>query len=528
MATPPMPRFLNDPMQPRPDVPSFDLTRNFGPSRSMVTGNRSLTANPNGRAGLPLSPMSEQIGSRGMTPERRMEMLNRRAYTQGDTKTLMQTTGALLNIAQQQQGMNYGRERDATNFQQGLQMYGMQQQDQQARDQAQRGFQFEEWQRQQEAMRQRDETNFNQSLMLQGLATGEQAMRDERARQQQEMDRNRVPATGSIPVTGTNYVMPYADGRVMGTLPLPQAPPPAPQIEMRRSPTGEFYKFFDGKPMAGEPTYSGQVTPGSYVRQATQGQTAPMQYTPNLPPQTERVTTKSDGTESRTYTQPRGAAPAAAPAITPQERIKKLMEKVGEKPTASTQTGQMPNANYAAPLKPEQMLAEARDEYARTGNDAALKQYFAQYPSEAVWLNQQEQQIWQQVAGQVDRLGRAAGNRGDAQDARNAYIDRFAATPFTQGAISGEFAQLYPGAMRALNGSLPMPDVNLIGNANELSRQAAAAAGRPMPALMPRAAPQPLPPPLPLMIAERNPEGFVARLNQLPILPAFMRPTIRR
>jgi hypothetical protein len=45
---------------------------------------------------------------------------------------------------------------------------------------------------------------------------------------------------------------------------------------------------------------------------------------------------------------------------------------------------------------------------------------------------------------------------------------------------------------------------------------------------MPRAAPQPLPPPLPMMIAERNPQGALARLNQLPTLPAFMRPTIRR
>jgi hypothetical protein len=243
------------------------------------------------------------------------------------------------------------------------------------------------------------------------------------------------------------------------------------------------------------------------------------------PVATEKITKGPAGT-TRTYTQPRNAAPAAAPASA-QDRVNKLMEKAGIK-TASTQTGQMPNEAYAAPLSPEQLLDEARNEYARTGNDAALKQYFAQYPSEAVRLNQQEQQLWGQVAGQVDRLGRAAGNRGDAQDARNAYIERFAATPFTQGAISGEFEQLYPGAMRAMNGSLPMPDVNLIGQANDLSRRAAAAAGRTMPAMAPRVPLQPMPPPLPMMIAERNPQGALARLNQLPALPAFMRPTIRR
>jgi hypothetical protein len=82
--------------------------------------------------------------------------------------------------------------------------------------------------------------------------------------------------------------------------------------------------------------------------------------------------------------------------------------------------------------------------------------------------------------------------------------------------------------MRAMNGSLPMPDVNLIGQANDLSRRAAAAAGRTMPAMAPRVPLQPMPPPLPMMIAERNPQGALARLNQLPALPAFMRPTIRR
>jgi hypothetical protein len=481
--------------------------------------------------GMPqLDAMGERIGSRGMTPLRRMEMLARRAYTRGDDRGLAAATMPLLGIAQQQQGMDFSRERDATNFQQGLQMYGMQQQDQQARDQAQRGFQMEDWQRQQEAMRQRDQTNFNQSLMLQGLATGEQAMRDERARQQQEQQRvtgfEMLPGPGGMMLPGLRTQ--GGDFKQIGGGPI-MPPKPAPTFEMRRDATGAYRQFYDGKPLPGEPSYSGQVAPGSYVRQATQGQPAPMQYTPRLSQPTERVTEGPAGT-TRTYTQPRSAAPAPPPpAASTAPGIKTPSgNQFRRADSASTQTGQMPKANYAAPLTPEQMLDAARDEYARTGNDAALKQYFAQYPSEAVRLNQQEQQIWQQVAGQVDRLGRAASNRGDAQDARNAYIERFAATPFTQGAISGEFEQLYPGAMRAMNGSLPMPDVNLIGQANDLSRRAAAAAGRTMPAMAPRVPLQPMPPPLPMMIAERNPQGALARLNQLPALPAFMRPTIRR
>lgn len=107
-----------------------------------------------------------------------------------------------------------------------------------------------------------------------------------------------------------------------------------------------------------------------------------LQPLPPKPVPTERVTEGPTGT-TRTYTQPRGQQPAA-PTATPQDRINKLMEKAGMQSTASTQTGQMPNANYAAPINPAQLLDEARNEYARTGNDMALRQYFAQYPSEAV------------------------------------------------------------------------------------------------------------------------------------------------
>jgi hypothetical protein len=129
-----------------------------------------------------------------------------------------------------------------------------------------------------------------------------------------------------------------------------------------------------------------------------------LQPLPPVPVPTERVTEGPTGT-TRTYTQPRGTAPPAgeggsnyfdsllpaAPTASTQTGQMPVTPTASTQtgqmpatPTASTQTGQMPNANYAAPINPEQLLDEARNEYARTGNDAALRQYFAQYPSEAV------------------------------------------------------------------------------------------------------------------------------------------------
>jgi len=63
----------------------------------------------------------------------------------------------------------------------------------------------------------------------------------------------------------------------------------------------------------------------------------------------------------------------------------------------ATAMGQMPNVAYANDLNPEQSLAAARDVYARTGNDAALKQHFQNFPSQAVQYGQKESQLWQQI-----------------------------------------------------------------------------------------------------------------------------------
>jgi hypothetical protein len=168
------------------------------------------------------------------------------------------------------------------------------------------------------------------------------------------------PRFSEVPAGGMNMIVDNQTGKQVAAFkPEPAQPRPLDNDELRRIREGGYQSTGVFLPN-GQP----QLEP---IPQAVQ---------------TERVTESPTGT-TRTYTQPRGTQPAA-PTVTPQDRVNKLMEKAGMPATASTQTGQMPNANYAAPMRPEQLLDEARNEYARTGNDAALKQYFAQYPSEAV------------------------------------------------------------------------------------------------------------------------------------------------
>lgn len=76
------------------------------------------------------------VGSGRMTPERRLKMLSRRAWTRGDDSAVAGLTQAASSIEQRgidrafqagQQGaqQNFMRERDATNFQQGMQMWNL-------------------------------------------------------------------------------------------------------------------------------------------------------------------------------------------------------------------------------------------------------------------------------------------------------------------------------------------------------------------------------------------------------------------
>jgi hypothetical protein len=393
------PVYSSGPMQPRQDVPSFDLTRNSGPSRSLVTGDRrlsgptrslvtgdrSLTRNPNGRMGAPqLDAMGERIGSRGMTPLRRMEIAARR----GD----MRANETLLRAQAGMGGMGMGGMAPRG--------YGQPQAAPQGYGQRAPGM----------------PANNTQPLPapldplanLPPPATTEQALG--------------MPSYGTAAAAEANTEqpllpplnMPWTGQLLPGGMPMGQLPPstmngatglpPPPAYSMQQVGGFNVLTGPDGKggskflnaytdPNRGGPTplsagEMGRIRAAGYAPAEVGGRSFDAQGVPYLQPlppvpvPTERVTESPTGT-TRTYTQPRGTQPAA-PTVSPQDRVNKLMEKAGMQATASTQTGQMPNANYAAPMRPEQLLDEARNEYARTGNDAALRQYFAQYPSEAV------------------------------------------------------------------------------------------------------------------------------------------------
>ena len=68
-------------------------------------------------------------------------------------------------------------------------------------------------------------------------------MKEERQRQQQQADNQQVPSLGTMPVPGTDYVMPYANGRPMGTLPMsrPQAPLPPGMVPVQAERGGVQY-----------------------------------------------------------------------------------------------------------------------------------------------------------------------------------------------------------------------------------------------------------------------------------------------
>ena len=255
---------------------------------------------------------------------------------------------------------------------------------------------------------------------------------------------------------------------------------------------------------------------------------------PAAPQPTERVTEGPNGT-TRTYTQPRGSAPAAAPKPEVSAKLgtsgqtpSGVKYELQGAPQASTQTGQMPNEAYAAPLSPEQMLAEARNEYARTGSDAALKQYFAQYPSEAVRFNQQEQKIWQQIGEQSAAYGRAVDRRAGAQTARERAINdpnRNAYGAMGAGSEALLWEAQNPQAM-ALSAPLPPLDMSLFERARRLNAQAQAARqGMPVPAgwaddpgRVPALPPLPLPTP-PRPFWQTVGMGASAMSNDLSRLP---------
>jgi hypothetical protein len=189
----------------------------------------------------------------------------------------------------------------------------------------------------------------------------------------------------------------------------------------------------------------------------------------------------------------------------------------GVKVKTTTQTGQMPNEAYPNPLTPEQSLEAARQEYLRTGDDTALIQHFQQFPSQAVQLNRQEGQVWNQIGQNVGQMATNANLRGRQIQERNAYIDRYSSSPLTQGAIAEEYARNFPQGMTEINRAPVRPNFDLMTQADQLNRQAQQAAGRAAPpAMLPLG---PTDPVMPLTRADRYPGGAYDRLMRM-TLPA--------
>lgn len=171
-------------------IPQSSMNRGYAPG--------SLAARP-----------VRQIGRSANDPMRIAERMRR----QGDPSMI-------LRFGMQRMGQDFAREMNDANFQQSQQL-NMQARQQQEMDAATRYQQnLQQWGREQAAMKERDATNFEQQRQL-------EAERRAADVQQQEAERNRVPSLGVFQVPGTNYVMPTADGRVMGTLPM-QRPDPQP------------------------------------------------------------------------------------------------------------------------------------------------------------------------------------------------------------------------------------------------------------------------------------------------------------
>jgi hypothetical protein len=197
-----------------------------------------------------------------------------------------------------------------------------------------------------------------------------------------------------------------------------------------------------------------------------------------------------------------------APFTTPGGVRVNMLPDQASAPTM--QTVQMPNEAYANDLTPEQSLEAARAEYLRTGDDTALIQHFKQFPSQAVQLIRQEREVWNQIAQNAEQMATNANLRHRQIQERNAYIDRYSSSPWTQGAIAEEYARNFPQGMTEINRAPVRPNFDLMTQADQLNRQAQQAAGRAAPpAMLPLG---PTDPVMPVTRADRYPGGAYDRL----------------
>lgn len=229
----------------------------------------------------------------------------------------------------------------------------------------------------------------------------------------------------------------------------PMEPPPQPKVQWQKDDTGKII---------------------SGVETVWNPQTRKYEY--------RRVTVNGDGVPD---SQQPGGAPinGMAPMTMPSGvKIEMLPDQA-----SAMQTGQMPNEAYASPLTPEQSLQAARDEYARTGNDTALRAHFARFPSRAAELAQQESAVWQQMNANAQAGLASEQERQLALASREAYIARNNIGPIGEGALALDWARKNPRQAAILRqGSGVNPNIALLEQANQLN---AARTGQPMPASAP-------------------------------------------
>lgn len=164
-------------------------------------------------------------------PVRRIEMAERAAIMNNDEAGAAHFAGIRLGLKQQQQGMDFARERDERNFDQQKEMFGLHQQAQGARDAAHAQREDMMWSRDQEARHNQDQVDWEHQMTMFGFHNRAQQQRDEQRRQQELDDRNRTPNVGFTPIPGSDYGIPTADGKPMGTVPQHQDKPKGPTPE---------------------------------------------------------------------------------------------------------------------------------------------------------------------------------------------------------------------------------------------------------------------------------------------------------
>ncbi len=242
---PELPPMARRPVVPRSEIPVFG----GGGQAQAVPGSRvgfspmNRGVQPGFGTGGPLSSRGARPMGRSMAeaPERRLETAARYGDVRA-ARTLaeMKQAGEERKFRQQQDALNFGRSQAQNEVQQ-------QRQDQ--RFEQERADRFGMFGMEQAAREKQNADLFQKELTVFGMKQGAEEMKAERERQQAEADRKRMPQIGTMPVPGTDYVIPTADGRALGTLPLPRpaAKPPEGMVPQSATVDGVQYGPAEGK-----------------------------------------------------------------------------------------------------------------------------------------------------------------------------------------------------------------------------------------------------------------------------------------